>query len=220
MTGDIMNISRLRMGTDGRGVSTLVTLFGCPLRCAYCINDYCHESIDNHTNYETVRGAYSPGDLYARVLIDDIYFKMTGGGIVFGGGEPLLQSGFIHQFCRLADPLWTIRIETSLYSDRENMELILDDIDEWIVDIKDADPAVYRRYTGHDNSRVLRNLKVLLRRVPSEKIRVRVPHIPGFNTEADVRKTVSFLKETGITDIDEFEYIQTKPLPDRKNLPF
>ena len=30
MLGDIMTISRLRMGTDGDGVTTLVTLFGCP----------------------------------------------------------------------------------------------------------------------------------------------------------------------------------------------
>lgn len=39
---------------------------------------------------------------------------MTGGGIVFGGGEPLLQSAFIHEICSQADPRWKKRIETSM----------------------------------------------------------------------------------------------------------
>ena len=31
MFGDILSISRLRMGTDGNGISTLVVFFDCPL---------------------------------------------------------------------------------------------------------------------------------------------------------------------------------------------
>ena len=31
-------VSRLRMGLDGRGVTTLVTFMGCQLRCKYCLN--------------------------------------------------------------------------------------------------------------------------------------------------------------------------------------
>ena len=34
----VMGVSRLYMGTDGEGVTTLVTFYGCPLRCKYCIN--------------------------------------------------------------------------------------------------------------------------------------------------------------------------------------
>lgn len=45
MIGDIMSISRLRMGTDGKGVSTLVAFFDCPLHCIYCANDHCHEKV-------------------------------------------------------------------------------------------------------------------------------------------------------------------------------
>ena len=44
MIGDIMSVSRLIMGTDGRGVVTLVAFFDCPLHCKYCINNFCHES--------------------------------------------------------------------------------------------------------------------------------------------------------------------------------
>ena len=87
---DIMAISRLRMGTDGKGVRTLVGFYGCPLNCKYCANHYCHQS-------ETVRADYTPEELLEVLSIDEPYFLMTGGGVTFGGGEPLLQAGFIHE---------------------------------------------------------------------------------------------------------------------------
>lgn len=34
----IQGIARHRMQTDGKGITTLVALAGCPLSCAYCIN--------------------------------------------------------------------------------------------------------------------------------------------------------------------------------------
>ena len=35
----IFAIDRLRMATDGHGVTTLVCFMGCPLNCAYCLNE-------------------------------------------------------------------------------------------------------------------------------------------------------------------------------------
>ncbi len=34
----LLRIERLRMGTDGAGVTTLVAGAGCPLSCRWCIN--------------------------------------------------------------------------------------------------------------------------------------------------------------------------------------
>ena len=34
----LIGISRLRIRTDGHGVTTLVAFHGCPLRCKYCLN--------------------------------------------------------------------------------------------------------------------------------------------------------------------------------------
>ena len=34
----LLALSRLRMGTDGKGVTTLIAGAGCPLRCRWCIN--------------------------------------------------------------------------------------------------------------------------------------------------------------------------------------
>ncbi len=204
MYGDIMKVSRIRMATDGKGVSTLVAFWGCPLHCKYCLNDQCHERGGNQNS--TARGAYTPEELIRVVSKDDLYFKMTGGGIVFGGGEPLLQAEFIHEVCEIADPAWYRRIETSLNANWKDFKFLIDDIDEWIIDIKDMNPAIYKKYTGRSNERVICNLKMLIKRVPSKKIRVRVPHIPGYNNDEDVEKSIRTLRGFGFRNVDEFVY--------------
>ena len=90
MIGDIMSVSRLRMATDGQGVSTLVAFFDCPLECKYCINNSCHDT--NNVFSSAPRAVYKPKELLEVLKKDEIYYLMTGGGVVFGGGEPLLQS--------------------------------------------------------------------------------------------------------------------------------
>lgn len=208
MYGDIMKISRLRMATDGTGVSTLVAFWGCPLHCKYCINDQCHDR--GYRYPEVERGAYSPKELVKIVSKDDLYFKMTGGGIVFGGGEPLLQAEFIHEVCKLVDSKWVKRIETSLYAHWKNISFLTEDIDEWIIDIKDINKEIYKDYTGKSNRSVVRNLKKLIERVPPEKIWIRVPHIPGFNKKEDVEKSKEELRKMGFVRIEEFKYEYSK----------
>ena len=200
MLGEIMAISRLRMASDGEGVSTLVAFYGCPLQCRYCANPYCHEE-------GTQREAYTPAQLVSELSQDDIYFKMTGGGIVFGGGEPLLHANFIHEVCQLADPLWKKRIETSLYSKWDLVRQLAGDIDEWIVDIKDMNPKIYRAYTNMDNSVVISNLKKLIEIVPKEKIWLRIPYIRKYNSQGDIKNSVDGLRKLGFSRLEEFEYI-------------
>lgn len=195
-----MTISRLRMASDGAGVSTLVAFYGCPLQCRYCANWICHDE-------DTERKYYSPENLVSILSQDDIYFKTTGGGIVFGGGEPLLSAEFIHEVCKLADPLWKRRIETSLYADWERINLLVGDIDEWFIDIKDLQPKIYTQYAGKDNDIVLSNLKKLIAIVPKEQVMIRVPLIANFNTADDVKQSVTNLKSMGFSRIDEFEYV-------------
>ena len=210
MLGEIMTISRLRMASDGAGVSTLVLFFGCPLRCKYCANWCCHEP-------DTPTESYSPETLVNALSKDDIYFKMTGGGVVFGGGEPLLQAEFIHEVCKLADPLWKKRIETSLYAKWDRIRLLLDDIDEWFIDIKDLQPGIYKNYTGKNNDVVISNLKKLVATVPKEKILIRVPYISKFNSLDGVKQSVEALKMMGFSRIEQFEYYISIPVTMERN---
>ncbi|MBP1560088.1 MAG: radical SAM protein [Oscillospiraceae bacterium] len=203
MIGDIMSISRLRMGTDGEGVSTLITLHGCPLSCKYCINDYCHDEFCE-------RSAYTPEKLVEVLKKDDIYFKMSGGGIVFGGGEPLLQSEFIAEVFRIADSKWKKRIETSLNVPWENIEPLLPLTDEWIIDIKDIDEGIYRKYTGCSNAVVKENLLKMKEHIPAENMKIRVPYIPDYNTEKNVEKSVKWVRNALGIEAEQFGYFVTE----------
>lgn len=203
MIGDIMAISRLRMATDGQGVSTLVTFYGCPLHCKYCANKCCH---GEGGFLSTPRAAYKPEELIEVLRKDEIYYLMTGGGIVFGGGEPLLQSAFIHEVCKQADPRWEKRIETSLNVPWNCVESLLDDLDEWIIDIKDMNCSIYEKYTGVNNENVLGNLLRMRDIVLPEKMHIRVPHIEGFNTPDDVEKSVEWLKDALHVEPEVFTY--------------
>ena len=192
-------ISRHRLTTDGEGVTTLVAFNGCPLRCRYCLNK---------TSWEMDNGRdYTPELLFEEVKIDQLYFLATHGGVTFGGGEPLLQVEFIKAFRELCGPQWQILAETSLNVPFENVQIIDPILDGYIVDIKDMNPEIYQAYTGKDNSVVLTNLEWLLKHGDPNRIIVRVPHIPEFNTDEDVAESIERLKAMGVVDVDEFQYI-------------
>ncbi len=204
MKADIMSVSRLRMATDGKGISTLVAFLGCPLQCKYCINPACHAS--DYELSENHKVWYSSEELLEVLQKDSIYYLMTGGGIVFGGGEPLMQSEFIHEVCKMADPRWARRIETSLNCPWSNIEPVLDDMDEWIIDVKDLNRDTYLKYTGADNNQMLTNLFYLAEKVPKEKIKIRVPVIKGFNTIDDAEDSALWLMESLDLEPEIFEY--------------
>lgn len=203
MIGDIMSISRLRMGTDGKGVSTLVAFFGCPLHCKYCINDFCHKK--EGYGGSVPRGAYTPEQLIRILRKDELYYRMSGGGVTFGGGEPLLWSNFIHEVCKLADPLWQMRIETSLNLSWEYIAPIIEDIDEWIIDVKDMDEEIYQKYTGVSIKNLADNLPRLAELVGASKLHIRVPRIPGINTEKNVQGSVEYIRKTLGVEAEVFE---------------
>ena len=199
ITAKIFGISRHRLTTDGEGVTTLVAFSGCPLRCKYCLNK---------ASWDLANGRdYTPETLFEEVKIDQLYFLATHGGITFGGGEPLLQLEFIKAFRELCGPQWQILAETSLNVPFENVQTIDPILSGYIVDIKDMNPEIYQAYTGKDNSMVLANLEWLLKQGDPNRIMVRVPHIPDFNTDEDVAKSIERLKAMGVVDIDEFQYI-------------
>lgn len=204
MIGDIMSVSRLRMATDGKGVSTLVAFFDCPLHCKYCINNACHEG--RKSFIQTPRAAYKPEELLEVLKKDEIYYLMTGGGVVFGGGEPLLQSAFIHDLCQIMDTRWAKRVETSLNVPWRCVEPLLGDIDEWIIDIKDMNRFIYEEYTGVNNDKVIQNLFRMKDIVPAERLHIRIPNIQGFNTKDDVAKSVEWIKDVLGVEPEIFDY--------------
>ena len=202
----VFNISRHRLQTDGKGVTTLVGAYGCPLLCRYCLNPHAW-------NPKTLEKCImlTPEALYEKVKIDELYFLATKGGVTFGGGESLLHADFICQFRRVCGPDWTLTVETSLNVAEERFLKVLDSVNDFIVDIKDLEPAVYESYTGSPIDKAASNLKLLAENVSPEHVHIRVPKIPKYNSKKHVLASFEKLKSMGFQSIEIFPYIMRSP---------
>ena len=200
ITAPFIAINRHRLTTDGEGVTTLVGFHGCPLRCEYCLNAQCLQA-------DGVWCRLTPGELYSEVEIDDLYFMATGGGICFGGGEPLLRSDFIKAFAEIMNPEWKLTIETSLNVPLENVKAIASLVQMWYVDIKDMNPEIYKAYGRKENKQVVSNLQWLAANGYADKVIIRLPLIPEYNTDEDRQRSQQQLEEMGFTNFDKFNYI-------------
>ena len=199
-TVPILSISRHRIGIDGQGVNTLVVFHGCELNCKYCLNSECKGSEEGLTRY-------SPYSLYEAVKIDNAYFRETGGGITFGGGEPLMQSDFIRSFSGYVEEKWKIRIETSLNCDTDVFYMLYNIVDEWIIDIKSLNPDIYHAYTGGDFHKMMQMLDLMSEfSFIRKRCIIRIPIIPGFTTELDAQKTKQYFIDKGFSRFDIFTY--------------
>ena len=196
----IIGINRHRLTTDGDGVTTLVAFHGCPLHCKYCLNPQC-------LSPDSVLRTITPSELYSEVEIDDLYFMATGGGICFGGGEPLLRSKFIEEFVKIMNPEWSIILETSLNVPLKQLEMVAPLVNEFVVDVKDMDEPIYKAYTMQDNNMVVSNLKWLAENRYTDKTIVRLPLIPYYNTDTTQEKSRKQLERMGFYRFDIFEYI-------------
>lgn len=199
----VQAINRHRFTVDGKGITTLVGLYGCPLRCRYCIN----KDILGTARYREM----SPGELAEELMIDYCYFLATGGGITLGGGESLLYAGEIRELKELLPDKVNVNVETSLNVDRRDLDCVLDSVDHMIIDVKTLNPAVYESYTGVSPQKTVENLRYLSERKLQHKCTVRIPEIPGFTSEADNAQTREEILRLGFEDIDAFKYIVRDP---------
>ena len=202
----IAAISRHRLAIDGDGVTTLVVFAGCPLCCRYCLNP---QTLSPNPKFKNL----TPQQLYEKVSIDSLYFVATGGGVTFGGGEPCLHPDFIDEFRKLCGPQWQIRVETSLNIPSDNLAKLLDNVDQFIIDIKDTDSDIYSDYTHTDNKLVMSNLRLLADEKFCDKCIIRLPLIPGYNTDANRQSSHEKLNILGFKNYDYFNYkIKENPL--------
>ena len=197
----LIGICRHRLTVDGAGVTTLVAFHGCPLHCKYCLNSQC-------LSPDGVWRVMTAADIMAKLQKDDLYFRATGGGVCFGGGEPLLRSDMLVELSRQMPHEWAVTIETSLNVPLQRVEAVAPFVSQWIIDIKDMNPDIYQSYTGIGNLRVRENLLWLAAHVSPEAVLIRLPLIPHYNTPADVSLSRQKLEASGFTHFDELEYQQ------------
>ena len=118
--------------------------------------------------------------LARKLLRDENYLKMNGGGITFSGGEPTLQSEFLLEMLERTASMHRA-IETCGHCNAEIFEAVLQKIDYVMMDLKLMDPEKHKQYTGVSNEKILHNLGLL--KDSSVPFRIRIPVIPGVNDD-------------------------------------
>ncbi|HPE69448.1 MAG TPA: glycyl-radical enzyme activating protein [Thermotogota bacterium] len=132
--------------------------------------------------------SYTPSKLVTLLEKDLPYFRQSGGGVTFSGGEPLVYPEFLRQVLSLCTEKGIdVAIETCGQVPWESFEAVLPTgkgspgVSLVFFDFKHIDPELHRQYTGMDNRLILQNLRKLSG-VFSNLV-VRIPVIPGVNFE-------------------------------------
>lgn len=131
-------------------------------------------------------------EVAAKIRRHEKLLKLNDGGVTFSGGEVLMQPDFIIAVRKLLPDLHAL-IETSGFSSGEVFERVASCMDMVIMDIKVADPALHKRYTGVDNKPILENLKTLI--AMKKPFRIRIPLIPSVNDTLENMEATAKLLE-------------------------
>jgi len=147
-------------------------------------------------NARTMSGeSMTSQDLVEQLLKDEQYFKESGGGVTFSGGEPLYQDRFIRECAlKLKEKGIPILIETCGHIGQDHIANILDITEAIYYDLKMMDPVKHKDLTGEGNTLILENLRYLDKNFKGDLV-VRYPFIPGKNDDlTDLDQAVAFVE--------------------------
>lgn len=135
---------------------------------------------------------YTQSELVAEIMKDNLFYRESGGGVTFSGGEPLLHSKqLLPIFEALKDEGIHIAVDTSGYGRWESIRHLLPTTDLFLYDIKHMDEEIHSRGTGVSNRVIIENYKMLHK--SGARLWVRIPMIPGFNMSFDFIEKVTKL---------------------------
>jgi len=179
LEGMLFDIQRFSLH-DGPGIRTTVFFKGCPLRCIWCHNPegFAMEPQPRKGGTWGYRAAVT--DVLDKVMLDEAYYRESGGGMTCSGGEPLMQEDFLYALLSGAkDRGLHTCIETSGFAPRDTLARILPVTDLFIYDIKETSDELHLAHTGQSNILILENLDYLFSE--GANIILRCPLIPGIN---------------------------------------
>lgn len=188
MGGYLMQLQNFSVN-DGDGIRTIVFMAGCPLRCAWCANPEGQTCCNAMTHWAET------ADILAKIRQQEIFYRYSGGGVTFSGGEATTQPQFLAE---LVDALYddgiSLALETCGQFDFAALRPVLEKMDLIFMDLKHPDSQAHRRFTGLGNEVILQNLqKAAALGVPMV---VRIPTIVGVNADdATMQRAFAFISK-------------------------
>ena len=160
----------------------------------------CVEVCQNHA-MNVVAKWMTVEDVVKEVQKDAMFYRYGGGGCTVSGGEPSLQYQFVTEVLKECQSrgIHTV-LDTCGYTSWDVLSQIANYSDLILFDVKHMNSVKHQWGTGVSNELILENAKKLSR---VDKLRIRVPVIPGFNdSEEELREIAYFVKSNGIEDVD------------------
>jgi pyruvate formate lyase activating enzyme len=132
---------------------------------------------------EVIGREWTPGELFAEVQKDTVFYETSGGGVTISGGEPMAQAGFVLAFCRLCHGASIpVALDTCGVALWEQYEQMLPLVDLVLYDLKIFDGERHRASTGVDSGPILENARRFA--AAGKPMWVRTPVIPGHTADA------------------------------------
>lgn len=140
---------------------------------------------------------YTIAEVMDIVMKDEKFYRYSGGGVTFSGGECMLQlEGLLALLKECKGSGIQTAIDTAGNVPFSSFERIREYTDIFLYDIKCMDPQRHERFTGVDNLRILSNLTKLLQ--TGVRLHIRIPIIPTVNESlAEMLKVKGFFDENG-----------------------
>lgn len=172
--------------------------------CGQCVGACPHRALELNSSSMQVEQIV---EIAARDLP---YYRNSSGGVTISGGEPLLQPVFARKLLgKLQQLEIQTAVDTALNTAWNSIEMLLDRVDLWLIDLKIMDPKLHQKYTGASNTRILENLKRLSQATKGEII-IRIPMIRNITATAEnILPTIGFMKT-----IAKIRYVELLPFHD------
>jgi len=166
--------------------------------CMKCVDSCPTEAIKLY-------GEEYDADTLADILAqDEEFFKNSGGGVTFSGGECLMQPEFALKVAmKLHAKGISVYVDTCGFVSREAIDKIMPYADKFLYDIKAIDPDVHKACTGQTNEIILDNLRYLCDRGCA--VEVRYPLVKGYN-DGECAKIGEFLQGKRIDKVKVLQY--------------
>jgi pyruvate formate lyase activating enzyme len=151
---------------------------------------------------------YSPEELVDQLLIDEPFYRNSGGGVTLSGGEATMNLDFVAEVsARLRPRGIHLLLETCGLFDGAAFEAkLLPFLDAIYFDVKIADPEDHRRYTGKDNRQILTNLSRLAE-LAAARLLPRIPLVPGITDGKDNLAAIArLLRERALSRVALLPY--------------
>lgn len=165
------------------------------------------EKICPHGAIKFVGRVVASSEIMKTVLRDYDYYKASGGGITFSGGEAFVQfEGLMELLIQSKKNKLHTVVETCGQVATEKIMQAFPLVDLFLFDIKHTDKALLKKETNADLELILINLRFIAQQDP-QKIIIRVPTIPEYNyNETTIGKIYELAKANGIEQIHLLPY--------------